>query len=262
LTIMYDNIKNDDLWRLGNVCLWMSVLCIWLSSDLFPWGSVVRLNEIINVLAGMLQFSWRFLGIATVFLVVTVSSGIALIARRGQKVACFVIIVLLLLNTVMWGNFVETALVDNENAEYYSAANLLSLQWGNGDYLPYGSDYWSYTTDRSVKGENVEVIDAQIEPLQVTVKCVSDKDGSLSVPLIYYRHYYAEDIVSGNVLPVSCDTERYTVKVSLPPEFEGTVLVKFREPWFWRLSEAVSLGTLIGILLFRYINLHNKRASI
>lgn len=248
LTIMLENHQHP-LWKLGNFCLWMSFCCIWMSSSLFPWGNIIQQNEVIAGLAGMLQFSWRFLGMATVFLVVTACSGMTLLANMERHKYYAVIVVFLILNTVTWGNFLETSLIDNENAVYYSAANLYSLPWGNGDYLPYGSDYWSYIGERNVCAEDVEIIDSKVHPLQVEVSCRSEQGGSISVPLIYYRHYYAQDIVSGEALSVDCDFETYTVRVMIPSEFDGDVLVKFREPWFWRVSEIISLGAVIGIFL-------------
>jgi len=251
LTIMSKN-RDNRLWKLGNYSLWMAVFCIWLSSDLFPWGNIIRNNRVVAGLAGLLQFPWRFLGIATVCLVVTACSGMALIAHIEKRQSYALIIAILILNTVTWGNFMETSLIDNENAVYYSAANLQSLPWGNGDYLPYGSDYWSYIGERSVHAENVEIMDSEILPLQVQVKCRSEEGGSIFVPLIYYRHYNARDVASGRALPVDCDPETYTVRVMVPSGFEGNVSVEFREPWFWRVSEAISLAAVIGILLLRY----------
>lgn len=244
VTILMDGHKKNPVWKLGNFCMWMAVLCIWLSSDLFPWGNIIQLSEKLASLVNVIQFSWRFLSVATICMVITTCCAITLSADVEKHRLYTVLAVLFVLNTVTWGNFVETSLVDNNNAVYYSYANLDALPWGNDDYLPYGSDYWNYVTVPELTSENVNVAAYDIQPLKAEISCTAGQDGSITLPWIYYRHYTAYDKMGGQKFTVSCD-DKYNVRIDIPAGFVGNVIVKFSEPWFWRVAEIISAVSLM-----------------
>lgn len=51
------------------------------------------------------------------------------------------------------------------------------------------------------------------------------------------------------------------VSVSVPAGYTGTIRIGFHEPWYWRVSEIISLLTVIGIALHQTVFLKKKRAE-
>lgn len=76
-------------------------------------------------------------------------------------------------------------------------------------------------------------------------------NGAVNVdfPVFNYHGMIAED-ESGR-LPVS-DNEERCVRVTVPEGYEGTITVRFSEPWYWRVAELISVAALFaGIILYR-----------
>ena len=46
------------------------------------------------------------------------------------------------------------------------------------------------------------------------------------------------------------EAEDHRVSVEIPQGFAGTVKVYFSEPWYWRLSEIISLMTLLAMAAY------------
>ena len=64
-------------------------------------------------------------------------------------------------------------------------------------------------------------------------------------PLVYYKGYHAWADGEEFVIEPG-KSSRITVRI--PSGFEGEVQVGFREPWYWRACEVVSLLMLFGIV--------------
>ena len=61
----------------------------------------------------------------------------------------------------------------------------------------------------------------------------------MDFPLLAYKYYRCIDTETLEELPVSPGTNNM-VRVTFPGGYSGTIRIRFEEPWFWRLAEAVS----------------------
>ena len=68
----------------------------------------------------------------------------------------------------------------------------------------------------------------------------------LSVPLVNYKGYAAYDRDTGETFKI-IDSANHTLQVQIPAGYSGTLKVEFREPWYWRTAEVVSLITILFI---------------
>ena len=75
----------------------------------------------------------------------------------------------------------------------------------------------------------------------------------LEVPILLYRGYEARDTATGEQFPMM-RTETGMTAIVLPAGYVGTVEMRFREPWYWRASELVSLLSLSGVAVLRRRN--------
>ena len=122
------------------------------------------------------------------------------------------------------------------------------MEVSNAEYLPYGSDVNDYvpmpTYDPGVL--QVSAWNSAEDGVHVTLANLTGQEQKIEVPLVYYKGYHAW--ADGEELATEPGTSsRITVRI--PSGFEGEILVGFREPWYWRICEAVSLLMLLGIVV-------------
>ena len=77
---------------------------------------------------------------------------------------------------------------------------------------------------------------------EIDVTNSGENPGTLTIPLAPYKYLYAYG--DNEQLPVSV-SETGKMNVEIPAGFSGYVTTAFREPWFWRLSEVISLIMII-----------------
>lgn len=69
--------------------------------------------------------------------------------------------------------------------------------------------------------------------------------------MLNYKGYKVWDEY-GNEYDIG-DGKNNVIRVLVPAEFEGRIMIDFVEPWYWRMGEIISLATVIymGVRVFR-----------
>lgn len=67
--------ERDTAIFIGKHCICMGAIALYMASWIFPWETISR-NAFVSQIVGSLQFAWRFLGLATLFLCVASAIGI------------------------------------------------------------------------------------------------------------------------------------------------------------------------------------------
>ncbi|HJD20300.1 MAG TPA: hypothetical protein H9915_00615 [Candidatus Gemmiger faecigallinarum] len=240
--------------RLGGWALAFGALGIWASSTLFPWYDIYQNIEWLSKLLGKLQFAWRFLGPATVLLVVCSCCALALLRRSRPDWLRAAAAVLVLLTVLPAGLLTYEVCRNSEVVSYQSLASIDNLadQVGGGEYMPYGmadgsENAWE-NTDPCFP-EELTVSDYALGTLQAGFSCVNTSDQPVTavLPLFSYPGYRLT-AGEGAVLGESDGL----IAVTLPAGYSGSVQVEFAGFWFWRLADAASLaGILVTVLLCR-----------
>ena len=87
----------------------------------------------------------------------------------------------------------------------------------------------------------------------ITITTVQVEVGSgeywIELPMLYYKGYRAEDVVTGEVFE-TLQGNSGDVRVILPAGYDGSVHVWYNGMWYWRVCEVISLLTVIGIIFF------------
>lgn len=237
---------------LGNIGLGFAALAMWMSLFSFPWNSIQFLHRITATLVSSLQFPERTLMIATIGAVLV--AGVLASWAWGQKhkswriAFCGVMASLTVLTSLL--------LLDDfvHNTGFVKIYNSEGMQRGyiaGQEYLPYNTDASQLLYRAPIPGSNVELEGYEQGSLALEASCRNSggEEGTLNLPLLYYKGYRAWDVNTGEKLAVYAG-ENNTVHVDVPAGFEGTIRVAFVSPWYWRLAEAVSLISGIGLAVW------------
>jgi hypothetical protein len=143
-------------------------------------------------------------------------------------------------------NAIDCNMTGNSDVELYGLYTV-----SGAEYIPYGLDKTDCIDRAAVADNNISKYSVSLEDgiTRLTVSNDSDMAGNVRVPLVYYRHYRAAaSDGSGETFAVSQSYD-YFVSVAVPAGFSGTIDIAFKEPWFYRMAELVSLVTLLAIVI-------------
>lgn len=247
---------------LGNIGLGFAVLSMFMSLSAFPWNSIQFLHRITATLVSSLQFPERLLMIAGIGAVLV--AGVLAVAafrqaHKGWKIGfCGVMAGLTVLTSLlMLDDYVHNA----SFVKIYNAEGMGSGYIAGQEYLPYGTDASQLLWRLPIASGNVVMESCEQGPLTMEVSCRNPggEEGSLNLPLLYYKGYRAIDRNTGERLTVYAG-ENNTVHVKVPAGYEGKIYTTFVSPWYWRLAEAVSLASGVGLAVwYRLVHKRSKK---
>ena len=117
-------------------------------------------------------------------------------------------------------------------------------------YVAEGVDVHSESyrsTDVRSHDKNVRIFNETRKGFDISTELInrSNREAKVIFPLWYYPGYKLYSTASSVTMSAN---EVNEIVVKIPPHFEGTVNVRFEEPWYWRIAEAVSLLSLAVFL--------------
>ena len=235
-----------------------SFILLLISTNIFPWDKIAFASKVGNLFA-QIQYPWRYIGIALVFL----SILLGLVVERfietdvcTEKIFA-IIVAAAMISTAL---FVGTAEDSAGNVKvYYDCAQ---LERGNGaigygEYLIENTDSTDLVYEAFCDNGNAFVVGES--GISVDVAVTTDGAAEVQIPRYNYPYYKAVDD-DGNTLNINNGINN-RISISLKDSFDGTIHVKFVEPWYWRIAEIISLiGALVFILF--YIKGHLKGRKV
>lgn len=235
------------------LCCVLGGLLLFMSTCYFPWDALVSLGDGAETLVNTLQFPWRLLAPATILLVFATCFAISILRRvvdRGIFLAVLSVSVLLAAVNIGW--YLYDFSYTGHPYRVYSVSDLDTMSMYSYEYLPADVDPDGITENRVII-ENISNWDSYLKQ-NLVIQCnvaTGNSRGYIDFPLNYYKYYICKTISSKEHLDVSAG-HNGMLRVTFPANFQDTIMITFAEPWFWRLSEGISLVTFLfcGIALF------------
>ena len=213
------------------------LVCAVISTSIFPWA---HLEKLTMGYSNYLQFPARMLMVMSPMVSLGCAYAYMRMAEGKQELMNFGV---LALSIVM----VLPTLTAEARKDAY-------LEFGQGaspfirytEYMIPGSSIFG-TFDRDVHTEgSVTVTQYEKESTAVTAHVQAQTDGKISVPLFGYDGYRAT--VDGKDMQCSLGADQRLV-VHIPAGTSGELRVWFAGKTVWRVAEAVSVATALGLAL-------------
>ena len=228
------------------------IILLYMSTVWFPWDSLWKI-DIIAKFFNNIQFSWRLLSILSAIMCV---SGSAVIAHycvtKERKIAIFTAVLAVV--------FIGMSIYANA----YIGKGIW-LRQNTSPVTNWGSDYNYTDTDRDklyagvYKSDEFTVTDWEKKGLHIDMTVEPKKkgtDGNVEVPLLYYPGYKAVDS-GGNKLECSKGTNN-VVSIAVPSGYSGTIKIRYKGLAFWKISDIISLMSLLIIIAYVILKKKNK----
>lgn len=222
-------------------------LALWMSTCYFPWDTIASASPVLDKLIVSLEFPWRMLAPATILLTFVVCFAFSRLSAMQKELPGSVILtacIVLMLVNIGWYYYDFCYTVDPYRV--HETYELDSMSMYSYDYLPAGTDPAQISAGKVLTDGVASIDDFQKQGTKILCRITAeDRDGWIDLPLNYYADYKCKVVESGAELTVSAGTNNM-VRVSFPAGFTGTLQVFFKEPLHWRISEVISLFTLLG----------------
>lgn len=226
--------------------MFFSMFLLFLASDLFPWDHLAQRWRW-GVLLSQVQFPWRYIGAATVFL--TLLLGFLLAYCRKRDACFFNNLYLGIIGICLFMSFFYTSDYVNHAyhmVEYYDAAELdtFSALYG-GQYLKPGTDTQLFSGE--VSGENVQELEITArDGCRMELYCkTTEKAGKVEVPMLYYKGYQITDETGKQyeIMP----SANHVIQFAVSENFSGKIQIRFAEPWSWKIAEWISAVSFLYV---------------
>ena len=249
--------KRSRREKLGEITLLLGGVCLFMTTSYFPWNAVEELGEKVRYLMYSIQYPWRLLSAVSILWVIALTVVINSMREHVKEAVYYCTVTALCVLSFVSASFLLTSYMGNANKSYIvHERDVSSNSIGNGEYIldgaPWGYDGILY------EEEKLHISMAKRDKDVYLVECnnITDEVQYVQIPVINYDNYSARDIASGNVLKID-NGEQCRIKVEVPENYSGSIAIEYVVPWYWRLSEVISLCTIIGIC---YVVLRKKKS--
>ena len=225
----------------------LSLLSMWMCTRLFPYDQLQK-NPVTDYFVTKVQYPWRFEMEATLFLGLAAMAAASFLRGRTGKVFRTAVIFL----AVLQAGLNLSSLIANATVIHVeSASDLDSTNYMGGEFLPADYQNGFLSGDLQPESSGLKISSWQKDGQTITISAANrtGETQTLVLPLTYYAQYHASSD-RGLSFPVM-DSGDGRVAVAVPAGYSGTVQVSCPIPLSDDLCIAVSLGTLVLLVLFR-----------
>ena len=228
----------------------LGCVMLWMATDSFPWDWLQTTSGAASALISSLQFPYRWIGWATVFLVTAAGYLISFFKHHQEVFYRMGLVVAVVGIATSYVYLIDSS---DEAVDVMHLYNEESMGFGyisGEEYLVYGTDSGTLSFARPEAGDAIQLSDYEKKGLQVDFYCEnsSDEPQTVKLPILLYKGYSVLE-PPGNVAEIT-DGENHLLLVGVPAGYSGRITVKFTEPWYWRVSELITLGSVIAFAIW------------
>ena len=222
----------------------LAVIMLFVSSKYFPWTFIESGHNALTALFCSIQFSWRYIGMASVLTVFLGAMLIREVMKKNRRAGLCLSALLAVLAVIPALVLECRACTENRHVRINSGSDIGIV----GDELYYPVS-WNREADydRVPLAQGSAVIEGfEISDYGWTVNASSGgEESSVIFPVVYYKGY--NSVADNGQVLVTYQSEDGRVVTKLPAGFTGSFVMKFSVPAIWRVSEILSLLSVIFI---------------
>lgn len=230
----------------GTLICGLSVFALFVTTIYCPWDLLSELLGPYNTWIANIQFPFRFIAIATVLIIMLLLMCINILRKTTLNKYAGTIIGVITLVAGITGVYMINHCIDNTSAFYAYDIEALGANDNNvKEYLIYGTDINALEYNKVAVGENVSYSDYEKDGITIRFTCENTglDDSYIELPLLWYPHYGAMD-TNGTELELVTGVNN-VMRVIIPSDYEGDVLIQYQTPILWKISYVISLMTLL-----------------
>ena len=218
-----------------------SVFSLWVASNLFPWNRVADSSKIGNLLA-QVQFPWRYIGLAIIFLTVLLGFEAIAYLKQNAERASWVLTALTIASICFSFGFLSRYCDYTYTNLPLNTCDLYLYDVEVGEYLP--PEYYEGFNLYPETDSAAEVKILSRDGTRMKVYCETGAfETNVVLPVFRYKYYRITDEDGKTIQQSDYSTKK--LSFLLPANYSGTISVQFDPPWYWHVAELVSAISLV-----------------
>lgn len=218
----------------------LGLFFIILSSELIPWDFLYPLKKFLEVM----QFPWRFLGIATLFICACGGFGFRMFVQRAKlkNISIMILIsIVCITNIIVLNNLNPLPFQKIEQKIYWKRITCST----DDDYLYRGMNVKELFAMNNQYISEAVIYDWRKSLTTVSFSYSAKENSIITLPLVNYPGYVAVNQI-GEDIPVQ-ENNNHLVMIRLP-EGEGAVKVYYNGLTLFKIADYVTLFSLVVLL--------------
>ena len=213
----------------------LGIISVILSTKLFPWN-------LFQKHFALLQFPWRFLEIASIFLLMY---GVSATLSSKSFLKSIGLIICSIMFFYFSANSIENTVKASDQASSQNITSILS--YDTADYIPQRAvNNHSINEHQFFNEKNEKVKLAHTETSTKSIINLHSYKGSvINTPILYYKGEKA--IIDGKELPIK-ESSRGTIEILNVPQ-NGKIEITSQYTKFARTGQIISVISLLGLMV-------------
>ncbi len=246
------------------IVLVLSILATWMATLYFPWDKLSTMHKLFATLISSIQFSWRFLALASALSVFATCMGLQLLEKKEGTVCAGIIAAVFCSIALIAGMHYMQQAFNGQSPYYREDTRDMDTQHAasGGEYILSRQNY-DIVRDVSnpIASDGCTITDYEKQGTNITLTIENgSQDGYVTLPLLHYKGYGASS-EDGKITDSNLETgEHAVIKLNIPAYYTGKIDVYFKGMWYWRVAEVFSALTIVG-LFASYIQYKRKYKS-
>ncbi len=237
--------NNEKLLRLISGFAFLNIL---FCTSYFPWGAIQNYLGIdgAGYQVGTIQVVWRFLSIASVLLVFAIAVAIDMLANHDMKSTRIISLTLVGCIVISVGFFYYRY---TDEIWTTSSNTLQPYSYTDNLYLLDGTDMsvQDHSKPRVLSGDiTVNYYYRDYGSYKLYVDNQDKVETEVSLPIYDYRYFNVYD--ENGLLMDKNSTDSNCLSVKVPASYKGEIIVKYEEPYLWRISELISVICIMFVV--------------
>lgn len=246
--------------KAGCIMFALAAMTILFSTIYFPWDALESLLGAVGKQLVVIQYSWRYLGIAGLFIALLLGCLLMLQGRERQKEGMIIFTIIMVMNIAGLSLFYKDCANDSRVLDYCDTDQLDKTFIGMGEYTLTGSEEYMYYDTEPGGDEDTKVSDYVRESSYISFYC-ENRGGVVefvNIPLWAYDNYKAYDMQTGEEM-LTYKNFGNRLSIGLVPGYSGYVKVKYVEPWYWKAAYVFSAAGVMLIIAIYIVDKKRKK---
>ncbi len=235
----------------GIICFFLGLICLWMTTTWFPWTQINEIGGMVAKIMNIVQYPWRYIGPATILLIIAVLFFIKDI--EDKKIQDNLRVVLIIIAVLTSCLFAQKLYENGTVYRVYYKEGVENLTFGATEYLYNGTK-----TENIIPADELIGMQSHITSF---VKKGTDMDISVDnstqeaivcyLPVFYYPSYIAYDInTNARIILERALNGNNILQFTVPAGYQGDIHIEVKDSVLWQCVNWGSLLSLIGLFFF------------
>lgn len=251
--LLYHKDKLGRGSKFGGLCL-MIAFFAFMSSFYFPYNAIGERFPSIGEWLSKIKEPYYFLGVVVILGGVLSALLMADVRNSFGNNTAYVLMGLVGILALFQGSqlIYSAYYTEKSNLIYDIALYDSRVMYSESEYHYNGS--WGNPQLNTPEGMDVNILGSQKyqNRMEITYESKTE-EAYIELPLYYYVGYVAYEKEHSDTYYKIERGDQNRIRVYLPKAHNGTIIVKFKEPVSYRVAELISILTIIGLLVKKFV---------